>query len=167
MKERIIWSNLNVDYDEWKEDFEDWCEVNGFDEDEMDLYEWVDECLSNDLDDERMNLNKEVDGVIVVFADLGLWDGHHQGAKTFGTNVSKILYDSNCDYAKWYCDRWNVRFEGAHHDGRNHYLYRVAKDRETAERLVEKIAYEGMTEQQFMKATKSLKPYVAEVYGWK
>jgi hypothetical protein len=42
----------------------------------------------------------------------------------------------------------------------------VAKDRDTAERLVEKIAYEGMTEQQFMKATKSLRPYVAEVYGW-
>ena len=128
MKERIIWSNLNVDYDEWKEDFEDWREVNGFDEDEMDLYEWVDECLSNDLGDERMNLNKEVDGVIVVFADLGLWDGHHQGAKISGTNVSKILRDSNCDYVKWYCDRWNVRCTAAHHDGRNHYLYRVAKD---------------------------------------
>ena len=167
MKERIIWSNLNVDYDDWVEDFKDSCEANGFDENEKNLYEWVDECLSDYLDDERVNLNKEVDGVIVCFADLGLWDGHHHGAKISGTNVSEILYDFNCEYAKWYCDRWNVRFEGAHHDGRNHYLYRVAKDRETAERLAEKIAYDGMTEQQFMKATKSLKPYVAEVYGWR
>lgn len=166
MKERLIWSNFDIFYDEWVEDFKDSCEANGIDENEKDLYEWVDECFSDYLDDERVNLNKEVDGVIVCFADLGLWDGHHQGAKISGTNVSKILHDSNCDYAKWYCDRWNVRFEGVHHDGRNSYLYRVAKDMETARRLVEKIAYEGMTEQQFMKATKSLKPYVNEVYGW-
>ena len=92
MKERIIWDNLDVEYDDWKEEFKDWCEDNGYDESEMDLYEWVDECLSDYLDDERVNLNKEVDGVIVCFADLGLWDGHHQGARIFGTNVKNILY---------------------------------------------------------------------------
>lgn len=166
MKERIIWDNLDVEYDDWKEDFKDWCEVNGFDEDEMDLYEWVDECLSNDLDDERCNLDEEVDGVIVVFADLGLWDGHHQGSRIEGTNVKNILH-SDCEYVKWYCDRYNVRCTAAHHDGRNTYLYRVARDMDTAKRLVEKIAYEGMTEQQFMKATKSLTTYVARVYGWR
>ena len=165
MKERIIWSNLNVHYDEWVEDFKDSCEANGIDESEMDLCEWVDQCLADFLDDERGNLNKEVNGVIVCFADLGLWDGHHKGAKIFGTNVKNIL-SSNWDYTSWYCDRYNVRSTAAHHDGRNHYLYRVAKNKETAQRLVEKIAYEGMTEQQFMKATKSLMPYVAEVYGW-
>ena len=166
MKERFIWSNMDIKNDDWEEGFKDWCEFNGLEPEYMNIDEYINDTLSEDLDEERMNLDKEVDGVIVAFADLGLWDGHHQGAKIFGTNVSKILYDSNCDYAKWYCDRWNVRFEGAHHDGRNHYLYRVAKDRDTAERLVEKIAYEGMTEKQFMKATKSLRPYVAEVYGW-
>ena len=165
MKERLIWSNLDIFYDEWVEDFKDSCEANGIDENEKDLYEWVDECLSDYLDDERVNLNKEVDGVIVCFADLGLWDGHHQGARIFGTNVKNILY-SDCDYTSWYCDRWNVHCTAAHHDGRNHYLYRVAKDMDTAKRLAEKIAYEGMTEQQFMKATKSLRPYVARVYGW-
>ena len=158
---------MDIENDDWEEDFKDWCEINGFEPENMNIDEFINDTLSYDLDDERVNLNKEVDGVIVVFADLGLWDGRHQGAKISGTNVSKILYDSNCDYCKWYCDRWNVRFDGAHHDGRNHYLYRVAKDREAAERLVEKIAYDGMTEQQFMKATKSLKPYVAKVYGWK
>lgn len=165
MKERIIWDNLDVEYDDWKEDFKDWCETNGIDEDEMDLYQWVDETLGDYLDDERDNLDEDVDGVIVVFADLGLWDGHHQGSRIMGTNVKNILR-SDCDYTKWYCDRYNVRCTAAHHDGRNCYLYRVAKDEETAQRLVEKIAYEGMTEQQFMKATKSLRPYVAKTYGW-
>lgn len=166
MKERIIWDNLDVEYDDWKEDFKDWCEDNGYDEDEMDLYEWVDECLSNYLADERCNLDEDVDGVIVAFADLGLWDGRHQGSRIEGKNVKDILH-SDCEYVKWYCDRYNVRCTAAHHDGRNSYLYRVAKDMDVAKRLAEKIAYEGMTEQQFMKATKSLKPYVARAYGWK
>ena len=164
---RIIWSN---DYDatreeDWRESFEDWCEANDLNKDEEDIDDYINETLSIYLDDERMNLDEEVDGVIVCFADLGLWDGHHKGARIFGTNVKDILH-SNWDYTSWYCDRYNVRSTAPHHDGTNHYLYRVAKDKKTAQRLVEKIAYEGMTEQQFMKATKSLRPYVAKVYGW-
>lgn len=168
MKKRIIWSN---DYDatreeDWKEDFEDWCEINGYNADEEDIDEFINETLSNYLADERANLNKEVDGVIVVFAKLGLWDGTHNGAAIIGVNVKDILR-SECDYCDWYCDDYNVRCDASHHDGTNHYLYRVAKDSKTAHNLVEKIAYEGMTEEQFRKATRSLFPYVAKVYGWK
>lgn len=163
---RIIWDNLDVNYDDWKDDWREYLEVNGLTEEDSDLYEWVDETLSIYLDDERLNLNKKVDGVIVAFADLGMWDGRHNGARVVGTNVKDILYDRNCDYASWYCDRYNVRFDGVHHDGRNHYLYRVAKDSETAERLTNRIAYDGMTEKEFMRATKSLRPYVAKVYGF-
>jgi hypothetical protein len=96
---------------------------------------------------------------------LGLWDGKHIGAKCVGTNVKQILY-SDCEYLDWYCDRYNVRCTAIHHDGTNSYLYRVAKDREQANRLVDMIADGEMTEEQFRKATKSLRPYVAKVYGW-
>lgn len=161
---RIIWSN---DYDEedWRESFEDWCEINDYDKEEEDIDNYINESISTWLDVERMNLNEEVDGVIVAFTSLGLWDGMHNGSSVFGTNVRNILR-SNCDYITWFCDRYNVRCDASHHDGTNHYLYRVAKDEETAKRLAYKIAYEGMTEKQFMKATKSLRPYVAKVYGW-
>ena len=166
MKKNIIWDNSDINYDNWKEGWKEYLEDNGLTEEDSNLYEWVDESLSIFLDDERANLDEEVDGVIVAFANLGLWDGRHNGAKVVGTNVRDILYDRNCDYACWYCDRYNVRFDGTHHDGRNHYLYRVAKNSETANKLVEKIAYGDMTEQEFMRVTKSLRPYVAEVYGW-
>lgn len=162
----IIWSNYNVDYDRWKEDFKCWLEDMGYEEDDYDLYEWVDDCLYTYLQDERCNLNVEVDGYIVGYSGLGLWDGRHVGSGTCGSKVRDILY-TNCDCAEWYCDRYNVRCNAAHHDGTNHYLYRVAKDRETAERIAKKIAFDGMTEKQFMRATKSLRPYVAKVYGWK
>ena len=162
---RVIWSNNN--YDEWeecmKQDYPDGVDEDG---EKIELtYERYYEDCDNYLWDERANLNVPVDGVIVAFADLGLWDGRHQGSGICGTNVKDILH-SNCDYLDWYCDRYNVRCTAIHHDGRNHYLYRVAKDEQEADRIAYAIAYEDMTEEQFRKATRSLRPYVAKVYGW-
>lgn len=156
---RIIWTN--EDYEEWKEGM---LKEEGESEETL-TYERYHEDCEIFFNDEKDNLDIDIDGVIVCFASLGLWNGRHNGAKTFGTNVRNIL-SSNCDYITWYCDRYNVRCDAIHHDGDNHYLYRIAKDAETAERLVDKIAYGGMTEEQFRKATKSLRPYVSEVYGW-
>ena len=135
MKENIIYSNFDEDVDEF----------------------W--------LDDERANLNVEVDGVIVAFANLGFWNGRVNGAKIFGNNVKNILKSFN-DYNEWYCDQYNVRCTSVHHDGRNKYLYRVAKNVEQAERIVDKIVSGVYDEKKFRKATRSLRPYVAKVYGW-
>jgi len=155
---RVIWTNN--DYEEWKA-----CMLeDGYTEEDCELDRYYEDCTNN-LWDERANLDVPVDGVIVAFADLGLWDGRHNGAKVVGRYVKKILSSGN-DYQDWYCDRYNVRCEDIHHDGTNYYLYRVAKDEEQADRLVQAIAYEGMTEEEFRKATKSLRPYVAKVYGW-
>ena len=156
-QKRVIWSNN--DYDEWAEAMAD--EIT----DEEITPEYYGYCRENDLDDERANLNVEVDGYIVAFASLGLWDGRKQGAKLIGTNVKDILY-TNDDYATWFCDPHNVKAETIHHDGRNYILYRVADSKEKAERLVNKIAYGDMSEEQFRRATSSLRPYIAQVYGW-
>jgi hypothetical protein len=162
---RVIWSNDN--YEEWercmKIDYPDGVDEDG---EEIDLSEerYHEDCDTN-LYDERSNLDIPVDGVIVAFGVLGLWDGNHNAACTFGNKVKNIL-KSECDYLDWYCDRYNVRCKASHHDGTNYYLYRVAKDREQAKRLVDAIAYEDMTEEEFRKATKSLRPYVAKVYGF-
>lgn len=162
---RIIWTN--DDYDEWEA-----CMLIDYPNEEsreeegitIDYETYHEEC-SNSLYDERGNLDIKVEGCIVAFADLGLWDGRHQGGGIIGSNVKDILR-SECDYLDWYCDRYNVHCRASHHDGTNYYLYRVAKSREQAENLINAIAYKGMTKEQFMKATKSLRPYVAKVYGW-
>jgi len=156
-QKRIIWTN---------NDYEEWCEAM---KDEITNEEITPEyyafCCDNNLDDERINLDVEVDGYIVAFASLGLWNGRVNGAKLVGDNVKDILH-SNDDYVTWYCDPYNVKAEMIHHDGTNYVIYRVAKNKEQAERLVDKIAYHGMTEEEFRRATKSLRPYVADVYGW-
>jgi hypothetical protein len=156
-QKRVIWSN---------EEYEEWCDAmkEGITDEEI-TPEYYYYCCNEEIIDERINLHKDVDGYIVAFASLGLWNGRANGAKLVGTTVSDILY-SDCDYVTWYCDPYNVRCSAAHHDGRNYILYRVADSKEQAERLVNKIAYEGMTEEQFRRATKSLRPYVAKVYGW-
>ena len=166
MKKRIIWTN-NLDPKDWEEDYKCWLEDGGYTEEDnpLSLEEWMDESNNIYLDDERRNLDVDVDGIIVAYGVLGLWDGTHLGGKVVGYNVSRILH-TECDSAEWYCDQYNVRFCGAHHDGRNTILYRVAKDRETAERLVDQIVSGKLTEEQFRKRTKSLRPYVAKVYGW-
>lgn len=157
---RVIWSN--EDYDEWKKSLID----EGEDEDELTYERYYEDCEVF-LDDERSNLNKEVDGYIMAFCNLGFWNGRQNGAKLVGTNVKDILNTSyGCDYTTFYCDPNNVKFDGSHHDGSHYLLFRIAKDKDAAERLANKIAYHDMTEEEFRRATRSLRPYVAKVYGW-
>jgi len=155
---RIIWTN--TDYDDWKKSLI----ADGEEEESLTYERYCDDCNFY-FDEELTNLDIEVDGYIIAFARIGTWQGVKQGGGLVGTNVKDIL-SSNCDYCTWYCDRFNVRFEGSHHDGNNSYLYRVANSKEKAKRLVDKIAYHDMSEEEFRKVTKSLRPYVANVYGW-
>lgn len=157
--ERIIYDDNYTFYD-WKKDMEQETDYEG----ELDMEEYI-SYMDVWRGDEKMNLDVETGGVVVAFARLGLWNGSPNGARICGTNVNSI-FETYEEYNKYYCDRYNVRADLIHHDGTNRVLYRVVKDMETAERLVQKIAYEGMDERRFMKATKSLRPYVAKVYGW-
>ena len=64
--------------------------------------EWSDE-VYNELGDERQNLNKDVNGVIIAFGDLGLWNGRKQGYQILGDNIAGILQSTQYD-AEWYGD---------------------------------------------------------------
>lgn len=127
--------------------------------------EWAEE-VYRWLDDERCNLNEEVDGIIIVFGDLGLWNGRRQGYQILGSNIADILKFQSDD-AEWYGDGYNIRGRMAHHDGTNYTLYRVVKDRDEAERIADKIYNCEIDEKGFCRRTRSLYPYVAAVYGWK
>lgn len=161
-KINLIFTNNN--YEEWLEDM-----VNSMEEEECKEdfnYERYAEDCEIWLGDERTNLNIPIEGCIVCFGVLDLWDGKHNGGKIIGNNVRDILQGFCGDYITMFCDRYNVRCKDSHHDGTNEYLYRIAKDKETAKRLVDKVAYEGMTEEAFRKATRSVRPFIAKVYGW-
>ena len=166
MKKLIIWTSETYLDDDAREEYqqnkrealddEDYCVTD---------LEWAD-AVDGYLADERMNLNKEVDGVIIAFADVGRWNGRRQGYSILGSTINDIFSISE-DYNEWYSDGNNIRGTLTHHDASHYVLYRVAKDREAAERLGEQIYNLEIDEAGFRKRTRSLHPYVAEIYGWK
>lgn len=162
---QIIWTSEEYLNDEAREEYQEWQRTYSNDEDyEVSDEEWA-EIVNLQLGDERQNLDKKVDGIIIAFADLGLWNGRKKGFQLMGNNVANILR-SNYD-AEWFGDTYNIRGVEHHHDGTNYILYRVVKDKETAQRIANKIYNDEINEAQFRKMTHSLYPYVAKVYGWK
>jgi hypothetical protein len=170
MKKRIIWSNINLDIKDWKEDYKEWLEINKIDKnpnDEDAIYNWMVETNNEYLSDERLNLNKKVDGRILMIGDLGLWNGRKQGYKIIESkNIADILY-TDCDYAEWYSNGYNICCTAHHHDGTNHYLYRVIRENRNINNLLNAILNgEEITDKKLNYYTKSLHKNVAEIYGW-
>ena len=107
----------------------------------------------------RANFNIELDNNIVVIADLGLWNGRRSGYKVIGTNLNDTLrsFIDCASELEFYTDGYNYCATEYHHDGTNHYIFRVLKDGVDAEKLGN---YKDI-----MKYTKSLKNVVNNVYG--
>ena len=169
----IIWSDMSLDPDEWREGYKEFLEINGFDDnldDENELYKWMVETNEDYLSDERTNLNIQLSQPIIVIADLGLWYGRKSGYKVIDSgNIKDCLY-SNTDYTEWYVDKYgDLRADAAHHDGTNHYLYRVFKDTAT-ESQVENLKYKlytgRATRAYFRIIKKRLGDEIAAVYGF-
>ena len=71
----LIWSNYDLDYEDWRDDLEEDHPELTEDERMALMYE-----INNRyLDDERVNLNIQLDQPILVIADLGLWNGRRTG----------------------------------------------------------------------------------------
>ena len=169
MKKRIIWSNMNINPDDWKEGYKEIAEENGWDEDtddENNLWRYIDEELDRYLDDERVNLDVPTDGRIIAIADLGLWNGREQWYEILDGNAKNIFSISE-DYNEYYSDGYNIRANCVHHDGVNRILYRVIREDRNIQNLLDAI-YNGeeITRKKLNYYTKSLEPYVRHVYGW-
>lgn len=162
----IIWSNYNLDYENWREDLE--CEYPELTEDER--IEKMYQLNSDAIYDERANLNIQLSRPILVIADLGLWNGRKSGYKEIlSGNIRDCLY-SNDDYCTWFVDRnGDLYCDAVHHDGTNHYMYRVYKDnvsRIQIDKLKDKI-YDGtVTRADISRVTDRLGDEIGKVYGW-
>lgn len=169
----IIWSNVNLDLDDWRDDMKEQLSENGYAPDEITedrLYEEMLDTNYSYLDDERINLNIQEAQPIIVIADLGRWNGRFQGYKMIESgNIKDCLY-SDTDYTEWYVDKLgDLRADAIHHDGTNHYLYRAFKDGTTPEqieRLQDKIYSRIATRSDITRVTKRLGDDIGKVYGW-
>lgn len=170
MKKRIIWSNIDLNPEDWRKDYEEVARENEWDEDTSDqdnLWQYMIATHNTYLDDERYNLNKYLDGRILIIADLGLWNGRKQGYKIIDGNISNILYDNDADFIEWYADQYNIRATAHHHDGTNYYLYReIQEDRNIQVLLDDIYNSREISRSKLNYYTRSIRPYVAEIYGW-
>ena len=164
--DHLIWSNYNLDLDDWREDLlEEYPDAG-----ESELYQLMDERNSSYLDDERCNLNIQMAMPIIIIGDLGLWNGRRTGYKDIPSgNIRDCLY-SDTDYTTWYVDRLgDLRCDAVHHDGTNHYLYRAFKpgvSEAQMDRLREKIYDGSVTRADITRVTQRLGDAIGKVYGW-
>ena len=168
MKEgrHIIWSNYDLDYEDWRDDLE--AEYPELTEDERIALMY--EINGDYLDDERVNLNIQLSQPILVIGDLGLWYGRRSGYKEIESgNIRDCLY-ADTDYSTWYVDKLgDLRCDAIHHDGTNHYLYRAYKDgvRESQIDLLKDKLYRGIaTRADVTRITRRLGDDIARVYGF-
>ena len=168
MKEdrHIIWSNYDLDYEDWRDDLE--AEYPELTEDERIALMY--EINGDYLDDERTNLNIQLSQPILVIGDLGLWYGRRSGYKEIESgNIRDCLY-ADTDYSTWYVDKLgDLRCDAIHHDGTDHYLYRAYKDgvRESQIDLLKDKLYRGIaTRSDVTRITRRLGDDIARVYGF-
>ena len=166
MKKRTIWSNIDINPANHQEAYEEHLELNGLDESKYSLWDFIHDDLQDWLECEEANLNITTEGRILVIADLGLWDGRHQGYQVFGRNVNEI-FRHHYDYTEWYSDGYNIKAVDVHHDGTNYYEFREIREDRNIQNLLDAI-YSGkkITRKMLNYYTKSLHSRVAKVYGW-
>jgi len=170
---RIVWSDQNLDIEDWREGYKEYLEANELDldpDDEQAFYKWMVETNEEYLSDERVNLNIQLSQPIIIIGDLGRWNGRVMGYKMIdSSNIKDCLY-SDTDFTEWYVDRYgDLRVDAVHHDGTNHYLYRVFKEGVTEsqiERLQEKIYMGKATRADITRVIKRLGDEIGRVYGW-
>ena len=163
----VIWSNMNLDYEEGiklaKENYPD-------EQEDRLMQRYIEE---NDemLETERLNFDIQYNQPIIIIGDLGFWNGRTNGYKDVSSgNIKDCLY-SDTDMTEWFLDeKGDLRADAAHHDGTNHYLYRVFKENVTNEQIEdfkEKIYDGSFTKEDIEKYTHRLGDDIAKVYGIK
>lgn len=92
----IIWSDMNLNPDDWRDGYKDFLEINEIDgdpNDEHKLYEYMVETNGEYLSDERANLNIQLSQPIIVIGDIGRWNGRVMGYKMIDSgNIKDCLY---------------------------------------------------------------------------
>lgn len=169
MNKHMIWQNIDVDI----RDFEDLLKES-YPEiaDENAKLEIIEDINYEALECERMNLDIPLEEDIIVFADLGLWNGRKVAYReTHKRNIKDILYlDQDCDYGEFFVDGvGNLRSNQMHHDGTNSLLYRMWKPSISGTQKENFLAevYQGQIDsKKVTRYTTSLGKKIKQIYGW-
>lgn len=166
---RVIWSNFDFDVEDWREPYREFVETNCIDQPETDenILDYAYEENEMYFDDERMNLDVPLFGRVLVIGDIGRWNGRCDGYRILGSNLNSILDARSCDYTEFYDDGYNIKCRECHHDGTNHYEFRLIREDRNIDCLLEAIVSHKATRAMINRYTKSLHGIVSDLYGWR
>lgn len=171
----IIWSNYNLNLDDWMEGIKEILDLNGIDYSDWPESKFEDEMWILNREyfyDEQANLNIPTEGRIIEIADVGLWDGRRVGYKLLNEyNIRACLnLKRGCEYGEWWVDSHNnLRSSQTHHDATHYILYREVKPEISSDQLDNfcwKLYRGKATSKDITKYTRSLGKRVKNVYGW-
>lgn len=167
MKKHYIWQNTDINIDEWRDGYLEFCDFNNITPgDDYALLEWATDTNFLYLDDENENLNKTIDGDIIVIADLGRWNGRVNGYKICNNNLNAIL-NVNDPYFEIYGDGRDIVAVGNHHDGTNYYIFRAIRPDRNIDNFLSAIYNnEPISRAKLNYYTRSIYNDVANIYGW-
>ena len=163
---KILWSNTNIELTQEVLDFykEEYPDI--YNKGEETMLEDYTEMVNNEYQDFYYEIDRQLEGDILCIANLGLWNGRYSGYKILGDNLNNITSSVIGDYVEFYYDGYNVRASDTHHDGTNHYIYRVIREDRNIDNLLDKI-YRGekISNATLNYYTKSLRNDLKEVLG--
>lgn len=171
----IIWSNYNLNLDDWMEGIKEILDLNGIDYSDWPESKFEDEMWILNREyfyDEQANLNIPTEGRIIEIADVGLWNGRRVGYKLLNEhNIRACLnLKRGCEYGEWWVDSHNnLRSSQTHHDATHYILYREVKPEISSDQLDNfcwKLYRGKATSKDITKYTRSLGKRVKDVYGW-
>jgi hypothetical protein len=152
--------------EEIKEQLQEWQEISAEEITQEMIWEERNYLADRDYQCEQDSLDLTINNQILCIADLGLWTGRKSGYKALSNNLNSILSASVGDYYHLYYDGYNIRAKDSHHDGTNYYLFRELKTDTNYQILLDKLYSGTATQADINRYTKSLRPYVKEIYGW-
>ena len=171
-KHTTIWKSYgmysNKELEELEQSAREHLKENDFEDYETtDVTDTIYEDIDMWYDDEISNLYRVLDGRILAIADMGLWNGRRTGYKILGNNLNEVISCGiGCDDKEIYCDGFNVLAKGYHHDGTNYVEFREIREDRNIDTLLDKIYNnEEVTRKEINYYTRSLRPYVKQVYG--
>lgn len=159
----LIWSNDLSDYNEstFVDMIRERREDPAYNPTEVELSEEFDEYVTATYESLEYDLNIDLPNCILQIADLGLWYGRKKCYGLRGDRLKNVLKAFKYDYCKLYCDRYNLKGRDIHHDGTNHYTFRVLRKDIDPDKFMDRLKYGGgYSESTMKKYTRSLKPYV-------
>ena len=99
-QKHIIWSNIDLDLDDWYDDLHEEYPALGEEGLRDMMYQYNFEYFS----DAQSQLDMYVGSPILVLANLGLWDGRHRGFGEIKSGNIKDCMETDYEYAEWYVD---------------------------------------------------------------